>query len=117
MKTLKLVVGSAVVSLLAVQFASANPSGGQGTKDEVPQRYDKASSYHEPLAPAIAGNEEILVFLTGSHIPQRLRVKAIGTKTASPLRIYTREEIDRMGRFTTPRIVAQDPAINIVGGR
>ncbi len=115
MKTLKLALGITVVSLVAAQFAVADPRVGERGTDEVPQRDKKASSYHEPLAPAIAGTEEKLVFMTGSRIPQRLRVKAIGTKTTSPVRVYTRAEIDRTGRFTTEGILAQDPSVRIIG--
>ncbi|MEP6601312.1 MAG: hypothetical protein ABJB49_05810 [Nitrospirota bacterium] len=113
---LKLVLGFAVVSFLAAHFAAADPRAGQSGNDEIPQRDKKASSYHEPLAPAVAGTEEKLVFVTGSRIPQRLRVKAIGTKTTSPVRVYTRAEIDRTGRFTTEGILAQDPSLRILNG-
>jgi hypothetical protein len=29
--------------------------------------------------------------------------------------VYTRAEIDRMGRFTTEGILAQDPSVTIIG--
>lgn len=98
MKTLKLALGIAVVSLVGLGIAGA-----------------------DPLAPAVAGNkkkddkDDKLVFVTGSRIPKRVTVKAIGTNTVSPVRVYTREEIDRTGRFTTEGILAQDPSITIIG--
>jgi outer membrane cobalamin receptor len=95
MKTLKLALGIAVVSLVAVGIVAA-----------------------DPLAQAVNGkygNGEKLVFMTGSRIPQRVKVKAIGTNTVSPVRVYTREEIDRTGRFTTEGILAQDPSVTIIG--
>ena len=61
------------------------------------------------------GNPEKLVFVTGTHIPQRVQVKAIGTETTSPVRVYTRAEIDRTGQFTTQGILAQDPSVRIIG--
>ena len=97
MKTLKLAVGIAFVGLVGVQLVTA-----------------------DPLAPAVLGTKnganEKLVFVTGSRIPQRVQVKAIGTNTVSPMRVYTREEIDRTGRFTLQGILAQDPSVNIING-
>ncbi|CAN5548654.1 hypothetical protein BH18VER2_BH18VER2_04550 [soil metagenome] len=98
MKTLKLACGMAVVSLVGIGIAAA-----------------------EPLAAAVQGKEkdkegkEKLVFVTGSRIPKRVQVKAIGTNTVSPVRVYTRAEIDRTGQFTTAGILAQDPSITIIG--
>ena len=92
MKTLKLAVGIAVMSIAGLEIAAA-----------------------EPLAKAVAGQPYKLQFVTGSRIPIRVEVKAIGTDTTSPLTVYTRAQIDRSGQFTTARILAQDPAINIVG--
>ena len=98
MKTLKLALGIAVVSLVGIGIAAADPLAAAVTgkkKDE--------------------GKREKLVFVTGSRIPQRVQVKAIGTNTTSPVRVYTREEMDRTGRFTTEGILAQDPSIRILG--
>jgi outer membrane cobalamin receptor len=74
----------------------------------------------DPLAPAVTGQtkkgeKEKLVFVTGSRIPQRVTVKAIGTNTTSPVRVYTRAEMDRTGRFTAEGILAQDPSVTIIG--
>ena len=74
----------------------------------------------DPLAPAVEGKKnkdgkEKAVFVTGSRIPKRVTVKAIGTNTTSPVRVYTREEIERTGRFTTEGILAQDPSVTIIG--
>ncbi len=96
MKTLKLALGIAVVSLVSHGLVAA-----------------------DPLAQAVSGKkksgDEKLVFVTGSRIPQRVKVKAIGTKTVSPVRVYTRAEMDRTGRFTTAGILAQDPSVAIIG--
>ena len=99
MKTLKLAFGMAVVSLVGIGIAAA-----------------------DPLAAAVMGEKkakdakgEKLVFVTGSRIPQRIQVKAIGTSTVGQLRVYTREEMDRTGRFTTEGILAQDPSVTIIG--
>jgi hypothetical protein len=59
--------------------------------------------------------EEALVFVTGSLVPQRIKVQSIGTKTFSPLRVHDRREIDKTGRFTTGDIVADDPSLTLIG--
>jgi outer membrane cobalamin receptor len=56
------------------------------------------------------------VFVTGSRIPQRVKVKSIGTATFSPVRVYTRREIDQTGRFTTEGVLAQDPDVRVISG-
>jgi hypothetical protein len=93
MKTLKLALGIAAVSIAGIGIVTS-----------------------EPLAQAVNGQPDKLQFMTGSYIPQRVKIKAIGTDTTSPVRVYTRAEIDRTGQFTTDRILAQDPAIRISGG-
>ncbi len=73
----------------------------------------------EPLAAAIEGKgndkdgKQESVFVAGSHIPKRIQVKANGTNTVQPLRVYTRAEIERTGRFTAAGILAQDPSVTI----
>ena len=42
------------------------------------------------------GSERILV--TGSHIPQRIDPASGPSRTISPVRVYTREQIDQTGR-------------------
>ena len=97
MKTFMLALGVVVASSLCAGIASADPLADAvtGKKTE--------------------GGQGKLVFVTGSHIPQRIQVKAIGTNTTSQLRVYTRAEIDRTGRFTTEGILAQDPSVTIIG--
>jgi hypothetical protein len=94
MKKLQVALGFVAVSLVGVGIVSA-----------------------DPLAPAVQGkkNEGKTKFVTGSHIPSRVTVKSIGTNTTSPMRVYTREELDRTGKFTTEGILAQDPSIVIIG--
>ena len=94
MKTLKLAFGFADVSLVGSGIAAA-----------------------DPLAQAVLGENQKSesVFVTGSNIPQKVRVKAIGTSTTSPMRVYTRAELDRTGRFTTEGQLALDPSVTIIG--
>ncbi len=58
--------------------------------------------------------EEQTVFVTGSLIPQRVKLQPIGTKTISPIRIIDRHEIDRTGRQTTPGAFVNDPSVRII---
>jgi hypothetical protein len=62
------------------------------------------------------GEKYAYVFVTGSLIPQRVKVQAIGTKTASNLRVYTRDEIDKTGRVTTEGVLALDPSLRVNSG-
>lgn len=96
--TLKLACGMALVSLVGIAVAVA-----------------------EPLAAAVEGTgkdkdgKPELAFVTGSRIPKRIQIKANGTNTLGQLRVYTRAEIDRTGRFTAAGILAQDPSVTISG--
>jgi hypothetical protein len=59
--------------------------------------------------------EEQTVFVTGSLIPKRIRLRPIGTTTVSPVRIIGRQEIDGTGRFTTSGAMINEPALRILG--
>jgi len=59
--------------------------------------------------------EERAIFITGSLIPQRVKLQPIGTKTVSPIRIIDRHEIDWTGRQTTPGALINDPSVRIIG--
>lgn len=94
MKTLKLATIGASLLVLAVVAGEAVAS----PNDQPGERY-------------------AYVFVTGSRIPQKVKVKPIGTNTVSPLRVYKRREIDQTGRFTTEDVLAQDPSLRIISGR
>ena len=59
--------------------------------------------------------EERAIFVTGSLIPQRVKLQPIGTKTLSPVRIIDRREIDGTGRLTTPGAFVNEPSVRIIG--
>jgi hypothetical protein len=59
--------------------------------------------------------QEVTVFVTGSLIPQRVKVRRIGTNTVSPVRLIDRNEIEQTGRFTTPGAFVNDPSVRIIG--
>lgn len=50
---------------------------------------------------------ERTVFVTGSLIPQRIKLKPVGTTTVSPIRVIDRREIDGTGRQTTRGALVQ----------
>lgn len=58
---------------------------------------------------------ERVVFVTGSLIPQRIKLKAVGTATVSPIRIIDRHEIDSTGRQTTRGAFVVDPSARVTG--
>ena len=59
--------------------------------------------------------KEVTVFVTGSLIPQRVRLQPVGTTTTSPVRIIDRREIDGTGRFTTVGAFVNEPSLRIIG--
>jgi hypothetical protein len=59
--------------------------------------------------------EERAIFITGSLIPQRVKLQPIGTTTVSPIRIIDRREIDQTGHRTTPGAFVVDPSVRIIG--
>ena len=63
----------------------------------------------------VIDNRERVVKLTGSNIPQRVRLKSIGTDSAQNVRIYTREELQSTGASTVGEGLALDPSIQISG--
>ena len=85
-----------VVTSMFAATALADP-----TSNQAPKRKQKV--------------EEKTVFVTGSLIPQRVKLEPIGTKTVSPVRIIDRHEIDWTGRQTTPGAFVNDPSVRIIG--
>jgi len=59
--------------------------------------------------------EERAVFVTGSLIPQRIKVQPIGTTTVSPVRVIDRHEIDWTARPTTPGAFINEPSVRVIG--
>ena len=60
--------------------------------------------------------EERYVTLTGSRIPQKVKVKSIGTDSAHNIRIYTQRELQSTGRQTVADALRLDPSIQVTGG-
>ena len=56
------------------------------------------------------------VWVTGSWIPQKVKIKPIGTNTFSSMSNWNRREIDQTGRVTTEGVLAQDPSLRVILG-
>jgi hypothetical protein len=63
------------------------------------------------------GDQYAYVFVTGSWIPQKVKIHRIGTLTASNIRVYDRDEIDKTGRVTTEDVLRFDPSVRVFSGR
>jgi hypothetical protein len=59
--------------------------------------------------------EEQAVFITGSLIPQRVKVLPIGTLTVSPVRVIDRHQIDWVGRPMTTGAFINEPSVRVIG--
>jgi hypothetical protein len=53
---------------------------------------------HAPASSAAKSAQAEKIFVTGSHIPQRIDSASGLPRTISPVRIYSREQIDQTGR-------------------
>ena len=60
-----------------------------------------------------SGDQYAYVFVTGSLIPQKVKIHPIGTTTASNIRVYDRDEIYKTGRVTTEGVLALDPSLQV----
>jgi hypothetical protein len=69
---------------------------------------------HAPATSVAKGAHAQKVFITGSHIPQRIDPATSLPQTISPVRVYSREQIDGTGRQYDLRAAlgALDPSIS-----
>jgi hypothetical protein len=58
--------------------------------------------------------KEVTVFVTGSLIPQRIRLEPVTNTTVSQIRNIDRREIDSTGRFVTVGAFVNDPSVRII---
>ncbi len=97
---MKTVISSGAATLIAASVF-AGTMLADPTPNQAPKRKQKV--------------EERTVFVTGSLIPQRVKLEPIGTKTVSPVRIIDRREIDWTGRQTTPGAFINEPSLRVIG--
>jgi hypothetical protein len=88
--------------LLVLSFvATAAFAGGQ--------RVEQVVQVPQPAEPYA------YVWVTGSKIPQRVRISPIGTTTFNSLTVWDRRQINQLGpgRFTTEGVLRNDPAVSV----
>jgi hypothetical protein len=57
---------------------------------------------------------EQYVYVTGSNIPRKVKVRRWGTNTASPVAIYDQQDIKNSGRATTEGAISTlDPSVSV----
>ena len=54
------------------------------------------------------------VWVTGSRIPQRVKISPIGTPTFNSLSVWDRRQINQTGRVTTEGVLKQDPSASVI---
>jgi hypothetical protein len=96
----KVLISSNVATLVAVSIL-AGTALADPTTNQTSERKQKV--------------EERAIFVTGSLIPQRVKLLPIGTKTVSPVRFIDRHEIDWTARPTTPGAFINEPSVRIIG--
>jgi hypothetical protein len=96
----RVLISSSVATLVAASIL-AGTALGDPTTNQTSERKQKV--------------EQRAIFVTGSLIPQRVKLQPIGTTTVSPIRIIDRHEIDWTGRQTTPGALINDPSVRIIG--
>ena len=62
------------------------------------------------------GDRYVYVWVTGSRIPQKVKVTPIGTNTVSAMSVWDRRQINQTGRVTSEGVLAQDPSVRVTLG-
>jgi len=99
MKMSKMIKSASLMLIMSIAATAtfANPQGN----DRVPPR----------------GERYAYVWVTGSRIPQRVKISPIGTPTFNALSIWDRRQINQTGRGTAEDVLRQDPSLSISLGR
>src|ERR1700693_4948137 len=92
------VMKSAAVSLLVSAVATSAFAGPQNNQVQVTQNRGERYAY---------------VWVTGSRIPQKVKISPIGTPSFSALSEWDRRQINQTGRGTAEEILWQDPSIDV----
>jgi hypothetical protein len=61
------------------------------------------------------GERYAYVLVTGSRIPQKVKISPIGTLTDSPLSVHDRREIDRTRAGTVQQALSNEPSLSFRG--
>jgi hypothetical protein len=91
---------SATVLLLVSAVAASVFAGAQNNQVQVTQNRGERYAY---------------VWVTGSKIPQKVKISPIGTLTQSPLSEYDRRQINRTRGGTVQQALSNEPSLNFRG--
>src|ERR1044071_7944291 len=91
---------SATVLLLVSAVATSVFAGAQNNQVQVTQNTGERYAY---------------VWVTGSKIPQKVKISPIGTLTQSPLSEYDRRQINRTRGGTVQQALSNEPSLNFRG--
>lgn len=97
MKTSKIVKSLAALSILSV-LASTALAGTQRVEQAPPQ-----------------GARYAYVWVTGSRIPQKVKISPIGTLTQSPLSEYDRRQVNWTRGGTVKQALSNEPSLSFRG--
>lgn len=98
MKISKLIKTTGLVSILA--FAGTALAGTQRVEKVVPIQGQPGYAY---------------VWVTGSRIPQKVKISPIGTLTQSPLSEYDRRQMNWTRGGTAQQALSNEPALSFRG--
>ena len=94
------VMKSAVVLLLASTVATSVFAGSQNNQVQVTQNRSERYAY---------------VWVTGSRIPQKVKISPVGTLTQSPLSEYDRRQINQTRAGTVQQALSNEPSLSFRG--
>ena len=69
----------------------------------------------EKVAPIKGQPGYAYVWVTGSRIPQKVKISPVGTLTQSPLSEYDRRQINRTRAGTVQEALSNEPSLNFRG--
>ena len=99
MKMSKVLKSAAVLLILSVA-ASPAFAGPQRVEKVVPVKGQPGYAY---------------VWVTGSRIPQKIKISPIGTPSFNALSVWDRRQINQTGRSTAADVLRQDPSLRVIG--
>ena len=75
--------------------------------------FAQPQGYYQKARP---GDQYAYVWVTGSRIPQTVKISPIGTPSFSAMSVWDRRQINQTGRLTTEGVLAQDPSVSVILG-
>src|SRR6058998_4099757 len=97
MKISSMIKSAAVLLILSVAASTAFAG---------PQRVEQV------VVPPPAGERYAYVWVTGSKIPQRVKISPVGTLTQSPLSEYDRRQINQTRGGTVRQALGNEPSLS-----